>query len=311
MLLKSYRERNQELAAAFLRYLKSRNRARSTCYAYAGALSRYLKFLGADDVTTVTHARVRQFLTALSDEGRHTERVRRHLMAIRQFYNFLKVGLVVGFAPTDFMALPKKMPRRLQRCLSESEVAKLIGAAESLRDRAVLEVFYATGCRLAEVAGMRVEHVDFPAGEIRVVGKGNKERVALFHSHATRALNDYLAGRRAAPLFRNSDGHALSRRSLAKIVHNVAERAGLPGVHPHTLRHSFATHLLNRGADLRYVQELLGHTFVSTTAIYTHVAVSDLVLTHEHFHPHARGENDNEKKYERPHYQHRAVASSA
>ena len=308
MLLKSYREKNQQLAEAFLDYFKSRDRARSTCYAYARVLARYLKFLGADDVTTITHARVRMFLSNLSDEGRNTERVRRHLMAIRQFYVFLKVGLVVGFAPTDFMALPKNMPRRLQRCLSESEVAKLIGAAESLRDRAVLQIFYSTGCRLAEVAGMRVEHIDFPAGEIRVVGKGNKERVALFHSHATRALNDFLAGRKTGPLFRNGHAHALSRRSLAKIVHDVAERAGLSGVHPHTLRHSFATHLLNRGADIRFIQELLGHTSVSTTQIYTHVAVSDLVLTHEHFHPHAKGENDNEKKHEHNH--HRAVASA-
>jgi len=308
MLLKSYRERNQELAAAFLRYLKSRNRAPSTCYAYAKAVSRYLDFLGADDVTTITHARVRQFLTALSDEGRHTGRVRRHLLAIRQFYGFLKVGLLIGFAPTDFMALPKKLPRRLPRCLSESEIAKLIDAAESPRDRAVLQIFYSTGCRLAEVAGMRVEHIDFPAGEIRVLGKGNKERVALFRSYASRALKEFLAGRKTGPLFRNRHGRALSHRSLAKIVHDVAARAGLSGVHPHALRHSFATHLLNRGTDIRFVQELLGHTSVSTTQIYTHVAGADLIRVYEKCHPHAKGEPDNEENHE--HHHRHAVASA-
>lgn len=288
MLLKSYAERNRQLAEAFLRYLTSRNRAPSTCYAYTKALSRYLEFLGAADVTTITHARVRQFLTAISDGGRNTESVRIHMTALRQFYGFLKIGLLIVLAPTDFMALPKKLPRRLPRCLAESEVAKLIDAAESPRDRAVLEIFYATGCRLAEVAGMRVEHIDFPAREIRVLGKGNKERVALFHSYAAHALKDFLAGRKAGPLFRNRHGRALSHRFLAKIVHDVAERAGLSGVHPHTLRHSFATSLLNRGTDLRYIQELLGHSSITTTQFYTHLATADLVGTYQRCHPHAK-----------------------
>ncbi len=308
MLLKSYRERNEKLAAGFVGYLRDRNRAPSTLYAYGKAVARYLEFLGAEDVGEVTHSRVRMFLSNLSDEGRDTERVRRNLMAIRQFYDFLKIGSLIGFAPTDFIAVPKKVPRRLPLCLSETEAAKLIDAAESPRDRAVLEIFYATGCRLAEVAGMRVEHIDFPAGEIRVLGKGNKERIVLFGREAAAALRRYLAGRKTGPLFRNNRGRALNHRSLAKIVHNVAGRAGLSGVHPHTLRHSFATHLLNRGADIRFVQELLGHTSVSTTQIYTHVAGADLIRVYQKCHPHAKGENESEKKHE--HHPHRAVASA-
>ncbi|MGH9564205.1 MAG: tyrosine-type recombinase/integrase [Terracidiphilus sp.] len=141
---------------------------------------------------------------------------------------------------------------------------------------------------------MRVEDVDFAAREIRVLGKGNKERVALFHHRAARALRDYLVGRRTGPLFRNRQGRAFSKHTLAIVVRAAAERAGLSGVHPHALRHSFATHLLDRGADLRYVQELLGHTSVATTQIYTHLAAASLIRTYQQCHPHAKGATEHD-----------------
>jgi site-specific recombinase XerD len=161
-------------------------------------------------------------------------------------------------------------------------------AASTLRARAILEIFYATGCRLTEVAQLRVCDVDFRHGEIRVLGKGNRERVALFGEYAAKALRAYLDGRKTGALFLGHHGKAVGARKLYSIIKQVSRRAGLSHVYPHLLRHSFATHLLSRGINLRYVQELLGHRSIQSTQIYTHVAMDDLRAIHERCHPHGR-----------------------
>jgi site-specific recombinase XerD len=306
-------------------------------------------------LTRVNHIDIREYLAHLRGRGLADSTLARQLNGLRTFFDFLHLGGVVSFVAPRFVKT-RKRHRKLPRFLSVEEAQKLIEAAESARDRAILEIFYATGCRLAEVAGMRLEDVDFSARTIRVLGKGNKERIVLFGRMAREALLEYLGARRQGFLFEDQrpsqtlrvtkaraskhwsgvwwrgswgeypDGggprvqhwkwlgrvsemtrkeaqaklaelvgsantdrpkinHPLDHQTLFRIVKRAARRAGLAGVHPHTLRHSFATHLLNRGADLRCVQELLGHSSIATTQIYWHVAMENLVEIHKKFHP--------------------------
>lgn len=286
----NHRKKNLQLVAAFANWLRVRNYSPSTRENYAGAVNRWLDFLGADGVAQ-THGRVHLFLAALYERKVGHRGIGLAICALRKFYGFLVLGDVVAFSPMDFIPPPKQVRGRLPRCLSEREIEQLLDAATKPREKALLELFYATGCRLSEVAGMRVEDVNFDleAGEALVLGKGNKERFVFLGRKAAAALLDYLRGREKGFIFRNRRGGAIHKRMLYGIVRDVARRAGLSGVHPHSLRHSFATHLLNRGADLRFVQELLGHSSVHTTQFYTHLATADLFRIHESCHPHAKG----------------------
>ncbi|MGC1107106.1 MAG: tyrosine-type recombinase/integrase [Candidatus Acidiferrales bacterium] len=294
LLSRSHREKNQKLALGFERWLAVRNYSPSTQQSYRNAVGHYLDFLGSDDACAVTHSRLRMFLIELADKGRTARSVQEHLLAVRQFYRFAVLAGATFFSAADFIRPAKALPRCLPNVLSEADVARLIEAAVLPRDRALLELFYATGCRVAEIARMRVEHLDFRQRQVIVLGKGNKERVVFFGEKAAKALKVHLAGRTTGPVFRNRSRKHFSHWMLRKIVRNAGERADLSGVHPHLLRHSFATHLLDCGADLRYIQVLLGHVSIQTTAIYTHLAVSSLKRIYEKCHPHAKGETIHE-----------------
>lgn len=297
LLSRSFRQKNEQLAKGFENFLKARNLSAKTREDFPRRIARYLDFLGSDDACAVTHARVRQFLIQLADKesfGASTRQM--YLRALRHFYRFVVLAGAMAFSPCDFIRSTKQMPRRAPRVLTEAEVARMIDAATLPRDCALLEIFYATGCRLAEVARLRVEHLDFRQRQIIVLGKGRKERIVFFGKRAAKALKAHLAKRTTGFVFRNRNGRCLDAHTIQKIVREAGERVGIPGVHPHLLRHSFATHILDSGADLRHVQELLGHISVTTTQIYTHVAVSSLQRTYEKFHPHAKGENTDEEK---------------
>lgn len=287
-LSRSARVKNQQLALGFANWLRARNLAAATRYKYQRSIRRFVDFLGADDVCAATHSRLRVFVANLGQNGASRDSVRSDVIAVRQFFHFLALAGLIRFSPATFIGTPK-VSRPLPRCLTETEVARLLSSATEPRERAVLELFYATGCRVSELRQLCIEHVDFNSSEIRVLGKGNKERMVLFGSEAAAALRAHLAGRASGLIFATDRGRALSTNTMNLIVRNVARRAELGGVHCHTLRHSFATHLLNRGADLRYVQELLGHSSVATTQFYTHLAIADLIRTHENCHPHAGG----------------------
>jgi len=286
LLSRSAREKNQQLALGFAKWLRARNLSPSTRYKYQRSIRRFLDFLSADDVCAVTHSRLRLFVANLGQKSTSRDSIRSHVIAVRQFFRFLAFAGLIRFSPAA-LVLPLRVNRRLPRCLTETEVTRLLFCATEPRERAVLELFYASGCRVSELRHLHIEHVDFDRGEIRVLGKGNKERVVLFGREAAAALRGHLAGRASGLIFATARGRALSVNAVNLIVRNVARRAGLSGVHCHTLRHSFATHLLNRGTDLRYVQELLGHTSVATTQFYTHLATADLIRVHEKCHPHA------------------------
>jgi integrase/recombinase XerD len=203
--------------------------------------------------------------------------------------------------PTEFLGVPK-IERYLPETLSAPEIAKLLSAAGGktpleLRDRAMVELLYASGLRVGELCGARLENLDLDKGFIRVVGKGNKQRLVPVGSGARKALARYLeAGRpelvgkkTGGEVFLSVRGRKLTNQRIWQILGDLAKRAGLSKeVHPHMLRHSFATHLLEGGADLRIIQELLGHADISTTQVYTHVDTRGLHKAHRAFHPRAK-----------------------
>ncbi len=285
-VIPSHAEKNAELVAAFERWLVVKHYSSSIQYSYLRTVRGFAAFLGPKSLGAAEHTDVRAFLTHDAHTPAMSNRLRIGLNAL---YRFLTFAGVVRRSPLWKVQRRKQPPRRLPRCLTEAEVAQLIASANSRRDRAIVEMFYASGLRLSELARLRFEDIDLKRRTIRVIaGKGNKDRIALLGSKAVEALRAYFDERERAGVF------GLSPRGISLVIRDMGKRAGLGRVTPHMLRHSFATALLNNGADIRYVQELLGHAQISSTQIYTHLAIADLKRIHEHHHPHAKREADAE-----------------
>jgi integrase/recombinase XerC len=246
---------------------------------------------------------VRGFLGMLRDRNASKATIARKLAALRSFFKFLIRRQIVEASPVASVKTPKQ-EKRLPRFLDEREVTKLLDApgeddAFPRRDKALLETLYSTGLRVSELVGLDVEDVDLRSGLVRARGKGKKERLVPIGSVAVQALQHYLEEERPRllrpldgtpthALFLNRDGTRLSARSVRRVLTRYISRTGLPTrTSPHTLRHTFATHLLDRGADLRSVQELLGHESLATTQIYTHVTTERLREGYLQAHPRA------------------------
>jgi integrase/recombinase XerC len=238
---------------------------------------------------------LRRYLALLGERYPARATLLRKHASLRSFLKFLQLEEVLSGDPARDLPAPKR-ERRLPGVLSEEETSSILAAGGGARDRAMLELLYSSGLRAAELTSLNVEDVDFWAGTLRVLGKGARERVVPVGARALDALRTSLAERGidplarspggARPLFVNRAGGRLGTRSLHNVVRALADRAALPaGVHPHTLRHSFATHLLNRGCDLRAVQEMLGHKNLSTTQIYTHLSPTRLKEVYDKAHP--------------------------
>ena len=290
---------------AFIAYVDlERGLARHTRTSYQSDLDQAALFLarrGVDGWTAVTPADATAWIHALSGKEYRVSSVARKLTALRMLSRFL---VREGRRGDDFAALltGPKPQRRMPGTLSEREVEQLVTAASDggprgLRDRALLELFYSSGLRVSELAGLVLTQLDLEQGCVRVFGKGAKERVVPVGRQACTALAAYLASgrphlvkpRTGSQLFLNKNGTGLSRVALWMIVKDCARRAGLKRpVKPHALRHSFATHLLTGGADLRAIQEMLGHASISTTQLYTAVEPQRLVDHHAKFHPRNR-----------------------
>lgn len=292
------------LASELDEYLRRLSQKRSgsphTARAYAGDLRRFLAWLPGT-VAAPDRLHVRRYVAELGEQGLAPASIQRALAALRGFFGHLHEK---GTLPTDPAKLVRgpKIGRHLPRFLSVAEVDALlaIGFANDFagkRDRAILEVLYSTGCRVAEVEGMDKKDIDLEAGTVRVTGKGSKQRLALLGKPARDAVLAWLPERarilrelgKADPgnLFLNARGGKLSSRWIFEVVVACSQRAGITArITPHGLRHSFATHLLDRGADLRSVQELLGHARLSTTQVYTHVTMARLREVYDKAHPH-------------------------
>ncbi|MDU0458779.1 MAG: tyrosine recombinase XerC [Geobacteraceae bacterium] len=290
---------------AFSGYLETeRNVSPHTLAAYNSDLAQWLAFVSSEKGDAVTageidHLLLRRYLAGLSKTTKKSS-IGRKLAAIRSFFRFLLRRGVITKNPAELIATPKK-EQRLPFHLDIDQATSLMEAPDTeqqhaRRDRAILELLYSSGLRVSELTGLNIGEIDLTAGMVRVMGKGGKERIVPVGSRALEALSAYLEERsdaqNGAALFLNTRGQRINRRSVARIVDaHVLRIAAFKRISPHTLRHTFATHLLEGGADLRAIQELLGHASLSTTQKYTHVGIDRLMEVYDKAHPKAHAGN--------------------
>jgi len=294
--------RPTDLLDAFLHYCAAEcGLSVNTLDAYKSDVSDFLRFVGAGDeraLGRLSTARLVDYVDACRRRGLSPGTIWRRLVSVRMFYRFLLLEGHVERDPAEAFQTPR-LWKRIPEVLSVEDVERLLEAPDrdtplGLRDRAALEMLYATGARASELCGLNVGDVNFEYGFVRCYGKRMKERLVPVGRTALEAVREYMERGRPAllrdegesALFLTRAGRRLSRNALWQRVRKHARAAGISGdVHPHTLRHSFATHLLSGGADLRSVQVMLGHADISTTEIYTHVDHSRLKSIHEKYHP--------------------------
>ncbi|MEY2413114.1 MAG: integrase/recombinase XerC [Acidobacteriaceae bacterium] len=287
----------------FLRSLKERNASKHTIKAYAGDLENFSAYIGSRSWKSIDHLTIRGFLSDLYAKGLSKTSVARALAAVRSLYRWLAQQGLAEQNPAALVATPK-LPKRLPRVPTIEEMNVVIDgampevAAFPERDRLMLELLYGCGIRNSELVGINVDDIRLSSEAILIRGKGKKERYAPFGDSVRAALAIYLPVRQAAlatqkkataALLINHRGGRLTTRSVGRIVKKIAVAKGLsPDVHPHTLRHAFGTHLLEEGADLRAIQEMLGHERLSTTQRYTQLSMKHVLQVYDETHPRAK-----------------------
>ncbi|MBL7068432.1 MAG: tyrosine recombinase XerC [Candidatus Omnitrophica bacterium] len=279
----------------FMNYLKiEKDASRHTIVNYTEDLKGFSHFLQKVPLEEVDYLTIRKFLATLRSKEYDKRTIARKLSTLRSFFKFLYREGYLKVNPMSTVSTPK-IDKKLPRFLDVANVVKLIESPDmkdscGLRDRAIMEILYSSGMRVSELVGLDCDDVDFIGGVAKVMGKGKKERICPIGEKATGALRNYLnkkTGHNRA-LFLNKSGGRLSDRSVRRIIDKHIRKISLRDkISPHTLRHSFATHLLDRGADLRSVQELLGHKNLSTTQIYTHITPERLKSVYDKTHPRA------------------------
>jgi len=293
----------------YLQFIKlEKGLALNSVESYKNDLDRYLRFLGSElkikDLGGVTLQHIEKYLEMLTDLNLSVSSISRNISSIRSFHEFAVVEHMSEANPAELIELPKKS-KNLPEILSVDEINRIIETVDrtvkvGIRDAAVLETLYATGMRVSELTNLKPDRLYFEIGFIRVIGKGSKERLVPVGEFAQSSIEHYLEISRPEFLnkknphkaenriFLNQRGGPLTRMSIWNIVNKYAEKANIKkNVYPHIFRHSFATHLLEGGADLRAVQEMLGHSSIMTTEIYTHIDRSMLHQVHKEFHPRA------------------------
>jgi len=285
--------------ARFLVYLQAeKNSSEHTIKNYSIDLRSFFSFMKDVSIEKIDYLEIRRFLASLNEKGFSKSSISRKLACLRSFFKFLVRENHLKENPTSSISTPKK-DKKLPLFLEEKEVFNLLEAPQAQskiekRDKAILELLYSSGIRVSELVGLNIEDVDFFGEVLRVRGKGKKERLVPAGSKALNAIRDYLSfrgdgqGSGRGPLFLNKGKTRLTDRSVRRVVLKYARRIALnKNISPHVLRHTFATHMLDRGADLRSVQELLGHENLSTTQIYTHVTTKRLKEAYDDAHPRA------------------------
>ncbi|MFZ2602904.1 MAG: site-specific tyrosine recombinase XerD [Candidatus Omnitrophota bacterium] len=299
----------RELIETFLNYiLVERGLAKNTILSYKDDLGFYMDFLQSRSINALSATSrndITNFMLNQKDKGISSSSISRRLAAIKSFYRFLVREKLLKSDPTSLIDSPK-LWKKIPETLSLNEVSALINSpdlrqTQGIRDKAILETLYATGMRVSEAGNLKIDNINMDIGFLRCIGKGNKERVIPLGKKAIVSLKRYLEVSRPVLLkewphevnkkeneylFLNRFGKKLSRQSIWKLLQRYGLSAGIKKhIKPHILRHSFATHLLERGADLRSVQEMLGHANISTTQIYTHINKDRLKSIHRMFHP--------------------------
>ncbi len=289
------------LADQFIHHLRvEKGLSRNTIESYSRDLARYFDFLEKRNLVPLEASQIdiMDYVSSLAGPLFSIRSIARNLSSLKVFYRFLVSDGKLKANPARLISNPK-LPWRLPGVLSGEEVERLLAAADAstsrgLRDRAMLELLYASGLRVSELVGLRIVNINLEAGWVRTIGKGSKERMVPIGSKAQQSLKEYLAysrpsllkNRSSSYLFVTSRAKPMSRQAFWKIIKRCARLAGIrKEISPHSLRHSFASHLLEHGADLRSVQIMLGHADISTTQIYTHVTRERLKQVHEKYHP--------------------------
>src|SRR5205807_705911 len=287
----------------FLRVLRQRNASAHTIKAYAGDLVNFANYVGAREWKSIDHVAIRGFLSQLYEKGLSTTSVARALAAVRSLYRWLAREGVVEQNPAKLVATPR-LPKKLPRVPTIEEMNSVLDgqmpevAAFPERDRLMLELLYGCGIRNSELTGINLDDIRLSAEAILIRGKGKKERYVPFGDSVKTALPAYLQARQTLlsetrknsnALLINQRGGRITTRSVGRIIKKIAVAKGLsPDVHPHTLRHAFGTHMLEEGADLRAIQELLGHERLATTQRYTQLSMKHVLQVYDRTHPRAK-----------------------
>ena len=287
----------------FLRSLRERNASRHTIHGYTHDLREFAKYVGGQRWEAIDHLRVRGFLSHLYEQGLSKTSVARALAAVRSLYRWLAREGTVEQNPATLVATPR-LPKKLPRVPTIEEINSVLdaGIPESAafpeRDRVILELLYGCGLRNSELVGINLADIHWSNAALLVRGKGSKQRIVPFGESASAALAAYLPKREqelkarkksSAALLVNHRGGRLTTRSVGRIVKSIATAGGLPpDVHPHTLRHAFGTHMLEEGADLRAIQEMLGHERLATTQRYTQLSIGHVIQVYDATHPRAK-----------------------
>lgn len=289
-----------ECIEEFLNYLYiDKKYSENTIKSYEHDLMKYYYFLNGKEIEEVKKEDIRCYLEHLKKEDMKDKTMSRNISCIRSFYKFLLMERMIQKNPIEFIELPK-IRKTLPTVLSEEEVDKILDIPlvdhYSYRNKAMIELMYATGLRVSELVHLELNDIDFYSDTVRTIGKGNKERIIPMGDYAKEAVRIYVEEYRPSMmkrnchnyLFVNNHGNQMTRQGFFKILKKIAKEKDIhTPFSPHTLRHSFATHLLSHGADLRSIQELLGHSDISTTQIYTHVSNEKIKQEYDEFHPHS------------------------
>lgn len=287
------------LIEEFLRYLLiDKGYSNNTIESYKRDLEKFLIFNNDKDISSIKNSDLKEYIKYLNEENLNEKSIARNISSIKSFYKFLVIQKYINNNPSDSIFQPK-LKKSLPNILTEEEVLKLLDIKLtdnfSYRNKAMLELMYATGIRVSELVNLKLQDLDLNQDIIRTFGKGSKERVIPIGDYAKEYLEKYIYEYRGSMLkkeaseylFLNNHGKKMTRQGFFKIIKKIAQEKGInKDLSPHTLRHSFASHLLKYGADLRTIQELLGHSDISTTQIYTHITNEELKKNYKYYHPH-------------------------
>ena len=288
-----------DLINEFLRYLLiDKGYSKNTIDSYKIDLEKFLEYNKNKTIDNVSNEDLKKYVKHLNDLGLNEKSIARNISSLKTFYKFLVISKYISSNTSEILYMPK-IKKKLPNTLSEEDIFKLLDIklndSFSYRNKAMIELLYATGLRVSELINLRMQDIDLKEDIIRIYGKGSKERIVLIGDFAKEYLEKYIYEYRSRMLkqepseyiFLNNHGKQMTRQGFFKILKKLAIEKGInKDFSPHTLRHSFASHLLKYGADLRTIQELLGHSDISTTQIYTHITNEELKKNYENFHPH-------------------------
>ncbi len=289
----------EEVIEEFLRYLLiDKGYSNNTIETYKRDLNMFKEYIGNVNISEIDNEKLKRYLVYLKNKNLATKSIAQNISCLKSFYKYLLIEKKIKSNPISFIQNPK-FSKILPSTLSEEEIDKLLNFSlndnYSYRNKAMLELMYSSGLRVSEVINLKVFDIDLTEDTVRTIGKGSKERVIPIGDYASYFLKKYINEYRSSMLksnysdylFLNNHGNKLTRQGCFKIIKKIAKEQGIQKeISPHTLRHSFATHLLKHGADLRTIQELLGHSDISTTQVYTHISNEELHKNYENFHPH-------------------------